>query len=450
MSLVFLLGFLGYENVLAKDYDLYVDAEADGSFDGSEDDPYKTISKAIEMASEEDEIYISEGEYNEDLVINKELLFFGEDLEDVVIDGQLEISKNVEAKDFTIDGNVVVKSGADIVFDNLIIKEAPKIAIEAYSGNGEIVVKNSIIKKAGTKGFYIQKGRDIIISGCKVYDNEEEGIDLRSNVDGEIVGNNIYENGESGLEFLVSDSKLNIKNNIFNNNGSSGIAAQYYEEFDEEGEITVSGNTFSKNSKYGLDCASPQGGQIKVDYWSESIDLKDNKFSVNKKGTINKSCNIKQTVLVPEVLKEQQNENRQEEIVANEKEKELQELLEKQNREKTIKDNNYSLNKLVESKKELKEQVSAETQKIEKRSGLVTFLIGPNYKAIENIKTVAGGFGEHLSQFDDLDRELIEDSNHQIAETERDDILVFVEKVNALIVEKDSKFSLFGWVFKIF
>ena len=41
---IFIMGFLVFDQVLAKDYDIYVDADASGSEDGSEDNPYSTIS----------------------------------------------------------------------------------------------------------------------------------------------------------------------------------------------------------------------------------------------------------------------------------------------------------------------------------------------------------------------------------------------------------------------
>jgi len=83
---------------LAKDYDIYVDADASGSLDGSEDNPYKTIGEAIAAADEEDEVYIDKGTYEEDVVINKEISLFGDDLEDVILEGQLEISKRRSAR----------------------------------------------------------------------------------------------------------------------------------------------------------------------------------------------------------------------------------------------------------------------------------------------------------------------------------------------------------------
>jgi parallel beta-helix repeat protein len=441
------LSFLGFESVQADDYDIYVDADHDGDEKGDEDDPYKTIAKAISEADDDDEIYIEKGDYEEDLTIDKELQFFGDDLEDVIIEGEIEIKKNVEITKLTIDGNIIIKSGADVIFDNIVVENAPKTAIDAYEGNGEIVVKNSTIKHAGTKGFYIQKGRDVIITGCNVYKNEEEGLDLRINVDGTVSGNNIYENGESGIEFIVADSSLVIKNNSIKNNGSSGVAAQFYKDNEDEGEISIISNTATGNDKFGLDCNNPQGGNPDDDYWSNSINIDKNNFKSNNDGEIEGECKLSQPT--QEAQEDQQEEERQAEIEEAEKEKEAQKLIEEQNRQKTIQENTYKLNKIVSSKKETKNDIQSEVDKIESRSGIVAFLIGPNYKSIDNIKEVASDFSEYLTQFDDLDRELIDSSNQNTAKTEMDDIISYAEEVNELIVEKDSKFSLFGWFFRL-
>ena len=244
---LFSANFFVTHNVLADDYDIYVDADNDDDEDGGEDDPFNTIAEALAEADDGDEIFIKEGDYDENLTIDKEVAIYGDGVGDVTINGVLTIEENVTVEDLTIEGNITIKGNVDATFNNIVVTEADEIAINAYEGSGDVIVKNSVIKKSGTTGFYIQAGRNIVISGCTVYDNEEEGIDLRSNVDGTVSSNTVYDNGESGLEFIVGNSKLTIKNNTFKNNGSSGIAAQYYKSVDEEGNVSIASNTASGN-----------------------------------------------------------------------------------------------------------------------------------------------------------------------------------------------------------
>lgn len=447
ISLFFSFIFLNFHYALADDYDIYVDIDNDDDEDGDEDNPFNTIVEALEEADDGDEIFIKEGDYDEDLTIDKEIKIYGESVDDVLIDGQITIEENVEIEDLTIDGNVIIEGSADASFDNLVIKEADQIAIDAYEGSGEIIVKNSIIKKAGTKGFYMQAGRDIVISGCTVYDNAEEGIDLRSNVDGTISGNTVYDNGESGLEFIIGNSSLVIKNNTFKNNGSSGIAAQYYKSVDDKGKISIASNTATGNDKYGLDCNTPQGGSPSDNYWSGSLSVDKNNFKNNDDGEINDKCAVSQPT--QEAQEKKQEETRQQEIVAYEKEKEEQEQKEEENRKITIAENTDELENLIEEKTELKEEIEGEVEKIRDRSGFLTFLIGTNYKAINDIEEIASGFSDYLSKFDDLNRKLIDEENQKTTEKEIDDIMSYVDEVNEVINDKYNKFSLFGWFFRI-
>ncbi len=439
--------FLGFSSVSAESYDVYVDVDYDKSEeDGSDDKPYKTIVKAIEQAEEGDEIYIKEGEYEENFTIDKELSFFGEDLEEVEIEGEIKIINNFEAQDFVLEGNIVVENGADIEINNLIIKEADKIGIEAFGNSGDVIIKNSVIKKSGTKGVYVQQDREIVISGCSIYGNQEDGIDLRENVDGIISGNNIYENGKNGIRFVVADSELEIKNNSIKNNGDSGIMAKSIAESDAEGLITVFNNTSIAND-YGFSCDFSQN-KVETSYWKKSIKVDNNNFKNNDENEINKECDLIQPTQA--ALKKKQEEARKKEMEENQKKKEEQIAMMEQNKERTIEENKTQLNQLVEAKSQLQIEVEEQRKKIEKRGWLVSFLIGPNYGAINKIKEVAPGFGENLSQFDDLDRKLIDSENQKIAQQEMEDVINYVEEVNTLVVKRDSRFSLFGWLFGLF
>lgn len=436
--------FFGSSNlVLAKSYDIYVDSDNSKSEKGTKDYPYKTIQKAIDESSNGDEIYIENGEYKGDILINKEVSLFGESVADVIIDGKIEIKKETEAQQFTVDGNIEIAGGADATLDNLVVKEASGTGVNISAGDGKVIIKNSVIKKSGTRGLYVDKGSNITISNCNIYGNKGEGIELRNEVTGTITGNNIYENGGHGLKFFVASSSLEIKTNNIKNNGSSGIIAQYSKDSDKKGSITATNNTVSANDNFGFDC----DGSSSSDYWTKSIKIDNNNLKTNGDGEINKECGLVQAAQVAQ--EEKQNAERQKNLTEAEKEKEVQTQIAEQNKQKTIQENEVELNKLLASKKALKEQVVIEQEKISKRGAFLTFLIGPNYKAINNIKEVAPGFGEHLSSFDDLDRKIIEDKNHQVIEDEINDITNFVEEVNALIVEKSSKFSLFGWFFRI-
>lgn len=443
---VLLMFFLLGSSVSAESYDIYVEADYDGSEEGSEKKPFKTIAKAIEQAEEGDKIYLEEGEYEENFTVNKKLSFFGESQEEVKIEGEIKVTKDFEAQDFTLEGNIVAENGADIELNNLVIEEADKIGVEALGDSGEVIIKNSVVKKSGTKGIYVQAGREVVISGCSIYGNQEDGIDLRENVDGVISGNNIYENGKNGIRFVVANSKLEIKNNSIKNNGDGGIVAKSIASSSASGSIVVNSNTSITND-YGFDCDFSQN-KVETSYWKNSIKIDKNNFKTNKEDEINKECGLVQPTQV--ALEKKQEEARKKEVEENQEKKEEQLEMMEQNKERTIEENKNQLNQLVEAKSQLQSEVEEQRKKIEKRGWLISFLIGPNYGAINKIKEVAPGFGENLSQFDDLDRKLIDSENQKIAQQEMENIVNYVEEVNALIVKRDSRFSLFGWLFGLF
>jgi parallel beta-helix repeat protein len=149
------------------------------------------------------------------------------------------------------------------------------------------VTKSDISKNEG-KGFYLKK-RTVLIEKNEVENNDEEGIDIRSGVKGSIKKNTITKNGESGIELVVGKTDLKISNNKIKSNGASGISNQFYKDSKKTGDIKLEKNSIQKNDNYGLQCATPSGGDPSSNYWTKSINLIKNIFSGNGK-SMAKSC----------------------------------------------------------------------------------------------------------------------------------------------------------------
>ena len=111
--------FLTFSPVFADEAIVYVSPEGDNELaDGSEENPYQTISFAVEQANEESTVKVKQGVYIENVVINKPLT-----LEAVDGVGATEISPEtgiavalsshgVTVKDFTLKGEVSVLLGS--------------------------------------------------------------------------------------------------------------------------------------------------------------------------------------------------------------------------------------------------------------------------------------------------------------------------------------------------
>ncbi|MBD3299928.1 MAG: DUF1565 domain-containing protein [Candidatus Moranbacteria bacterium] len=307
LMVVFVFWRLAF-NTEAKDYDYYVDQSVKESGDGSEEDPFDSIEEAIdELDGKSGDIFVKKGTYSENLIIKKGVKLFGESQNDTIISGEIKLEDETAIYDLTVkDGKTTVKimADSDAEIQNCTIKEFLSIGIEAVGEGGNLKINDSRIGPSKGKGVYVKKGKGIEITNCKISDNEQEGVDIRANVEGFLSGNTIEDNDESGIELIVGSTELKITNNQIKNNGSSGIAAQFYENNDKKGNVIVMNNTISNNDKYGFDCNKPQGGKSGSSYWNDSIEISGNTISANKQSSINDSCNI-----IRALDEEEKNEN---------------------------------------------------------------------------------------------------------------------------------------------
>lgn len=95
------------------------------------------------------------------------------------------------------------------------------------------------------------------------------------------------------------------------------------------------------------------------------------------------------------------------------------------------------------------ERIENQLQKIEKRSGLVKKIIGPDFKAIKNMEQLIVENQERIDELKNLSSQLNEEESLEIEE-----MIVSLEEQNLSLKEKISQeresTSLFGWLFKIF
>jgi len=307
-SLVVVFGLQGGLPASATSYDIYVDKNNEtGIEDGSSDNPYNTIAEGIATALENDKgnrkVYVADGEYEEQVIVGKYVKLYGENKNKTIINGENNIY-TVEMKDHSALKNIRVYKGisgilvsenAKASIKNCKIKKSKKIGVEILKSNRndseKVTIENSKIYKGDGKGLYIKKGKIELIDN-EVYDNKEEGIDIRSHVKGKIKNNEIYDNGESGIEVIVGKADLKISKNKIKGNDASAICTQFYSGNSMLGDIRIEKNKLSKSRKYGIDCAKPSGGHSHHDYWNNSIFLSENTYSKNKRGNYNSSCNF--------------------------------------------------------------------------------------------------------------------------------------------------------------
>ena len=227
-----------------------------GPWNGSKEYPFQTIQDAIDQSPEGYTIYVMNGTYQENIVINKTIKLDGKNNQTTIIDGGG-------------NGHVVVISAPDVRISGFTIQNSGNIpydsGIKTLSLNSNATIKNNIIQnndiglflnyaywesknfvenniiKYNRDGISIHHAYNNKISGNTIIKNREDGIETELVKTSSITNNNISDNGECGL-FLRSNTNDNTisEGNIFRNNSIGIKLTNCYIN-------VISGNNFIEN-----------------------------------------------------------------------------------------------------------------------------------------------------------------------------------------------------------
>lgn len=231
----------------------------------SRSSPIKSIRHAIDVAQDNDKIFVESGYYAEgNIKINKSIAIVGKD--EPVVDGKGngEIF-TVLANDVYISNLVIKNSGISYLRENAGIRlESVKncvISNNKLIGNffGIYLAKSSncliennymIGRKRGEansgNGIHLWYCRDMKITGNTIL-NHRDGIYFEFVRNGRISGNHSEGNLRYGLHFMFSDS-CEYRENTFSNNGA-GVAVMYTKN------VLMEKNKFEHNwgtASYGI------------------------------------------------------------------------------------------------------------------------------------------------------------------------------------------------------
>ena len=273
LSLIVCVMFLtGYVNVSSveicnkgEDYVIYVDD------DGGAD--YTKIQDAIDNSSNGDTIFVFNGLYYEQVIINKTINLIGEEKNITIIDGYIKInSVYVNITGFTIQnsswglGGFYITASYCNIRENIIINCGDGIALVKNTSFN--VITDNIITDNYRRGITCWSAFSLnnIIQGNIITNNWYDGIRLKGKNNN--ISDNIISNNDVGIYLLVYDSYNNtIYDNTINNNKREGInlesAGNYlYKNYinnngqkgiilDSSSNNTISGNIIT-NHKYGI------------------------------------------------------------------------------------------------------------------------------------------------------------------------------------------------------
>ena len=178
---------------------------------GSGPNNYTSIQDAINDASDGDTIFVYNGTYRENVVIDKSITLLGEDKNATIIDGG--------RKD-----NVVNITAPSVIISNFTITNS------SYYKSAGIKICNSKCRVSGCNIFYnLCYGIWIIfssnneIANCNIsYNGEERGILIEKSFSNRIVNCAFLYNRQGGISLLYSHDDV-ISNSIFISNRAYGV-----------------------------------------------------------------------------------------------------------------------------------------------------------------------------------------------------------------------------------
>jgi len=252
---MFSLGF-HVKSTEAQSTTIYVDdSNISGPWYGTENFPYKNITDALGVASEGDVIFVRNGTYRENIIVDKTVSLIGENMETTFIDGNgtgnvITIrANNVRVESFTIKDSGPSYSGvfADFhsigngISGNRIISNYEGVRLY-YSSNN--VLSNNIISSNTNDGIFFDHSASNIISNNNI-SNNDVGIYLSYSNNNVISDDILSLNAHDGIYFESSTSNVVFDNAVFSNT-YDGISL-----FSSSNNV-ISGNTISNNNASGI------------------------------------------------------------------------------------------------------------------------------------------------------------------------------------------------------
>jgi parallel beta-helix repeat protein len=196
-------------NALAANQTVFVDNNnTNGPWDGTIDDPYSTIQEGINAANyEKKTVYVLEGVYNEDIVVNKTINLIGQKKPKTIISGTgtghtVHVTKN----NVNITGFTIKNSGEG--FSDSGIRIASKY----------VNISNNNIT-GNHYGIYVNSDYNMIYGNTII--SNWKGIRIPRNEN--VITKNSIKNNTVGVYFCCSSTKnLVYYNNFYNSNGRNG------------------------------------------------------------------------------------------------------------------------------------------------------------------------------------------------------------------------------------
>lgn len=278
--------------------DIYVNAKASGTQNGSKSHPFKTINQALGKADSGDEIHVAKGEYEENITLKKNIKLYGEDKNNTIIKADKDkwstvfVENDSKIDNFTIKGGengIWVERKAEFSVSNCILKSNNQdgIAIEGddkSKKSRKVSISKTEIKYNGMSGIYTQGPRRVIVTDSEIRDNRKDGINLGAGTSAWLEGNLIKNNGANGLKIDIGGAEIWSKKNSFRENSQAGVEIDY---FGGDGKVDISKTKFVANETYAISKIQKNVPSVRFSAWGNNLIVEENNnFWESKKGNI--------------------------------------------------------------------------------------------------------------------------------------------------------------------
>jgi parallel beta-helix repeat protein len=230
-----------------------VKAERTWTVDDDGPADFQTIQEAINNASEGDTIYVKNGTYYENVVMNKNnLTLVGENKEDAIIDGGgggsvIRINaNNILVSGFTMQGSGISLdsfSNENNVSGN-IIRNYHGAGIYLSGSDYNHIEYNMFTSFSYSTGISLDSGSDYNVIRWCIITNSEYGIKLGFSGYNTMNDNNLVNNTQAGIYLKESIGNTIGRSNLTNNR--CGIY------LDTSGSNVIQGNTIAKSDWLGI------------------------------------------------------------------------------------------------------------------------------------------------------------------------------------------------------
>jgi len=210
---------------------IYVDDDnISGPWDGTQDYPYQYIQDGIDAANDGDTVFVFNGIYNGQIIVDKSIMLEGENKNTTIIDGQINsdiiriISNGTVIHDLTITNRVSgiyadqvgisIVSKNNLIYDNILIDNECGLYVQVLNSN--ITIINNVFNN-NTAAIKLRFTSDTLIMN-NTLDNNYACISMTFADHITIYGNTILTRG--GIS-VIDSYNCNITKNYVSTNGTN-------------------------------------------------------------------------------------------------------------------------------------------------------------------------------------------------------------------------------------